>query len=429
MGSFLKDCRYALRQLLKSPGFTAAAVLTLAFGLGATTAIFSIFEGVLLRPLPFPKPGALVFLGDILEGVQHDESAAPSVTAPGAVIYMHDTHAFSGLGAYRTTTYEFSNGSHPAQINAARLTAGVFSTLGISPLVGRVFSEQEEKTGETLAVLSYATWENRFHADPQILRRKVLLDRRPYQIIGVMPRNFEFPLVPGHLNRCEIWVPMNFKQSELIQGAGNWGYYLVGRLKPGVTPEEAEQDAVPASREIMRSFPPALSNRHLRPGVRRLNEMTVAEARSLIQTLFMAVLVVLFIASANLAGLLLLRMMRRRREISVRIALGASRVAILRQTISEALLLSATGGLLGLVLAAVSLRAGVSFLPETLPRIDSIRLDWGVVALALGAAILTGLFCGLIPGLSISRNELGEALKEGAQERREPYTHGCGQGW
>jgi ABC-type antimicrobial peptide transport system permease subunit len=222
---------------------------------------------------------------------------------------------------------------------------------------------------------------------------------------------------------------MNFKQSELIQGAGNWGYYLVGRLKPGVTPEEAEQDAVPASREIMRSFPPALSNRHLRPGVRRLNEMTVAEARSLIQTLFMAVLVVLFIASANLAGLLLLRMMRRRREISVRIALGASRVAILRQTISEALLLSATGGLLGLVLAAVSLRAGVSFLPETLPRIDSIRLDWGVVALALGAAILTGLFCGLIPGLSISRNELGEALKEGAQERREPYTHGCGQGW
>jgi predicted permease len=216
---------------------------------------------------------------------------------------------------------------------------------------------------------------------------------------------------------------MNFRQSELIQGAGNWGYYLVGRLKPGVTPEEAEQDAIPASREIMRSFPPALSNRHLRPGVRRIDDMTVAQARSLIHTLFLAVLVVLFIASANLAGLLLLRVMRRQREISVRIALGASRVAILRQTVSEALLLSVIGGLLGLVLAAVSLRVGVRFLPETLPRIDSIRLDWGVVALTVVAAILTGLFCGLVPGLSISRQAVGEALKEGGRSGTTGAVH------
>ncbi len=178
MRSFLKDCRYAVRHLRKSPGFATAAILTLAFGLGATTAIFSIFEGVLLRPLPFPKPGALVFLGDILEGVQRDESAGPAVTAPGALIYMHDAHAFSALGAYRTTTYEFSNGTKPAQINAARLNAGVFSTLGVSAMVGRVFSEQEEKTGEPVAVLSYQTWENRFHADPHMLDLRSTLIRR-----------------------------------------------------------------------------------------------------------------------------------------------------------------------------------------------------------------------------------------------------------
>src|SRR5689334_19966127 len=139
MGSFPQDCRYALRQLRKSPGFTLTAVLALAFGIGATTAIFSIVEGVLLRPLPFPDPARLVFLGDIIEGVQHDETGAPSVTAPGALTYIQDTQAFSGLGAYRTTTYEFSNSGNPVQINAARLTAGVFPTLGVSPVRGRVF--------------------------------------------------------------------------------------------------------------------------------------------------------------------------------------------------------------------------------------------------------------------------------------------------
>jgi putative ABC transport system permease protein len=415
MESIIQELRYALRQLRKSPGFTLTAVLTLAFGIGATTAIFSIVEGVLLRPLPFSDQARLVTLGDILEGVHYGGGDAPGVTAPGVRTYIRDTRAFSSLGGYQASTYEFSGLGDPAQINAARLTASMFPVLGVSPLMGRTFTQQEDAGSQLVAVLSYQTWRSRFHGDAYILGRKILLDRKPYEIIGVMPREFEFPLVPGQLNRSELWVPMSFTQAELIQGAGSWSYYMVGRLKPGVSPAQAQQDAASAAREIMRNFPPALSSRRIHPAVQPLDETTVAQARPLVRTLFLAVTVVLFIACANLAGLLLVRVIRRRREISVRLALGASAAAILRQSLVEALLLSISGGLLGLALAAIALRVGVSFLPETLPRVSSIGLDWQVVAFALGLAVFTGLFCGLIPALAAARTGLNEALKEGGR--------------
>jgi len=424
VGAFSLDLRHAARQLGKSPRFTLTAVLTLALAIGATTTIFSIVEGVLLRPLPFANPNRLVFLGDVLEGVDHNESGAPGVTARGADIYTRETHAFSSLGAYSNhNTYELSNLTYPARVNAARLTASVFPTLGVSPLMGRVFSKQEETDDASVAVLSYETWQARFNADRHIVERKVLLDRKPYQVIGVMPREFEFPLVPGHLNRTELWLPLHFTQAELIQGAGNWGYNLVGRLKPDFSPLQAEEDAAPAAQEIMRSFPPALSSRRLRPAVRRIDEITVADSRALIRTLFLAVIVVLLIAAANLAGLLLVRFTGRRREISVRMAVGASRMAVLRQPVLEALLISLAGGLVGLALAALTLPIGVSFLPETLPRINSIVLDGGVVALAFAAALLTGLFCGIIPGLAIARTEISDALKDGGRSSTTGTSH------
>ncbi|MGA2539623.1 MAG: ABC transporter permease, partial [Terracidiphilus sp.] len=300
-----REMRFALRQLRKSPGFTLTAMLTLAFGIGATTAIFSIVEGVLLRPLPFPDQARLMTLGDRLEGVKYVEGDAPGVTAPGVVTYMRDTHAFSSLGGYQPSTFELSGVSEPAQINAARLTASIYQVLGVSPLMGRVFTQEEDEGRQPVAVLSYATWRSRFHADTHILGQKISLDRKPYEIIGVMPRGFEFPLVPGHLNRSELWVPVSFTQPELAQGAGAWAFYLVGRLKPGVTPAQAQDDAGGAAREIMRNFPPALSNRRIHPMVQPLDEITVGSARPLIRTFFFAVLVVLFIACANLAGLLL----------------------------------------------------------------------------------------------------------------------------
>jgi putative ABC transport system permease protein len=412
--SLFQDVRYALRQLRKSPAFTLTAVITLAFGIGATTAIFSIVEGVLLRPLPFSDPARLVTLGDILEGVHYGDDV-PGVTAPGIRTYMRETHAFSSLGGFQTSTYELSGEGDPAQINAARLTASVFSALGVSPLMGRPFTRQEDENSQQVAVISYQTWRSRFHGDAHILGQKILLDRKPYEIIGVMPREFEFPLVPGQLNRSELWVPMSFTQAELVQGAGNWGYSTVGRLKPGVTPAQAQQDAVGAAQEIMRNFPPALSSRRIHPAVQPLAEATVAQARPLVRTLFLAVIVVLFIACANLAGLLLVRVIRRRREISVRLALGASGAAVLRQSLVEALLLSIGGGVLGLVLASIALRVGVSFLPETLPRVSSIALDGRVVAFALGLAVLTGLLCGLVPAFAAARTGVNDALKEGGR--------------
>jgi predicted permease len=414
MESLLREVRVALRQLRKSPGFTVTAVLTLAFGIGATAAIFSIVEGVLLRPLPFANPGQLVTLGDRLEGVDYDNDSS-GVTAPGVRIYTRDTTAFSSLGGYTNTTYELSGVGDPASINASRLTAGMFPTLGVSPLMGRVFTQQEDEGAGQVAVLSYQMWRTRFHGDAHILGQKLLLDRKPYEIIGVMPREFEFPLVPGQLNRSELWVPMSFTQAELVQGAGAWTNQIVGRLKPGVTPAQAQQDAVAAAQEIMRNFPPALSARRIHPAVFPLDESTTVQARPLLRTLFLAVSVVLFIACANLAGLLLVRVIRRRREISVRMALGASGAAVLRQSLIESLLLSIGGGLIGLGLAAAALRLGISLLPETLPRVSSIGLDWQVVAFALALAALTGLLCGLAPALSASRTRVNEALKEGGR--------------
>ena len=414
MRRLLREIRFALRQLRKSPGFTLTAVLTLAFGIGATTAIFSIVEGVLLRPLPFADPAGLLALGDRLEGVEYGLDA-PGVTAPGVRTYIRDTHAFVSMGAYTPASYELSAAGDPAQINAARLTAGMIPTLGVSPLMGRTFTAQEDEGGQQVAILSYDTWRSRFHGETHILGQKILLDRKPYEIIGVMPRDFEFPLVPGHLNRSELWVPMTFTQAELIQGAGAWAYYLVGRVKPGVTPLQAQDDAVAASQEIMRNFPPALSNRRIHPAVVPLDEATVAQARPLIRTLFFAVSVVLFIACANLAGLLLVRVIRRRREISVRLALGASGAQVLRQSIVESLVLSVSGGLIGLALAAVALRVGVSLLPETLPRIHSIGVDWKVAAFALALAVITGLLCGIIPAFAAARTGVSEALKEGGR--------------
>ncbi len=423
MDKLFRDMRHALRQLRKTPGFTLTAVLTLAFGIGATTAIFSIVEGVLLRPLPFPAPARLVALGDSIDGNDLGGGAGYT-TAPEVVQYVRNTRSFSSLGAYRQTGYELSGLGEPTQISASRVTASIFPTLGVSPSIGQAFTQREDEASQQLAVISYQTWQSRFHGDAHILGQKILLDRRPYEIIGVMPRDFEFPLVPGQLNRSELWVPMSFTQGEIVQGAGNWNFHLVGRLKPGVTLAQAHQDVGRVQQEIMKGFPAAMASLRLDPVVQPLEEATVAQARPLVRTLFLAVAVVLFIACANLAGLLLVRVIRRRREISIRLALGASGSAILRQSLVEATTLSVGGGLLGLALAWAALRAGVSFLPETLPRIDSIGLDWKVVVFALGLAVLTGVVCGLIPALAAARTSVNDTLKEGGRSGAAGAGHG-----
>jgi len=411
----LHNLRIVVRHLLKSPGFTATTVLMLALGIGATTAIFSVVEGVLLRPLPFPHSESLVQLSDILQGADVGGNGEVGVTAPDIQAYTRDTRSFENLGGYVQADYELSGIGDPAQVNASRLSSGVFPALQVAPLIGRFFTQQEDDNKAKVAILSYSLWQSRLHGDPHVLGTKILLDRKPYEIIGVMPRNFEFPLVPGHLNSSELWIPTSFDRDEITNGAASWNFNMVGRLKPGVTPAQAESDAQRVAQETMRNYPAFMASTQIRAVVRSLREETVEQARPLVRILFLAIVVVLLIACANLAGLLLVRAIRRRREIAVRLALGARTSVLLREAILESLVLSTTGGLLGLELAAMTLRVGVSWLPETLPRVNEIGLDWPVVVFAITLAVLTGIVCGLAPAFAALRTSVNETLKEGGR--------------
>ena len=419
MHSLTQDLRFAFRQLRKAPGFSLTVVLTLALGIGATTAIFSLVEGILLRPLPFNNPDRLVLLGDHLGG-----GTNTPVTAREIGTYSSATSAFSSLGGFIGTSYELSGGALPEEINAARFTASVFPTLGVNPILGRVFTRGEEDSHQPLAVISYALWLNRYHRDPRILGSSVVLDRKAYSIIGVMPRSFEFPLVDGHLNQTQLWVPMSLTPDELSdEHAGFWGYQIVARLKDGVTLSQASQDADRVAQQVMRSFSPTMSAIHIRGDIKPLREFAVADVRPLLRVLFIAVSVVLLIACVNVASLLLVRAIRRRREYAVRLAIGASSSVIIRESIFEGLLLSVAGGALGLAFAAIAIRTALHLLPESMPRIDSISLDATVIGFALALALACGVLCSLAPAFAALRTNLTESLKEGDRSGTGSSSH------
>jgi len=416
-----QNLRLGLRQLGKAPGFSVTVILMLGLGIGAATAIFSLVEGILLRPLPFKDGGRLVLLGDHLGG-----GPGISVTAREIGTYSNASEAFSSLGGYITTGYELSGGEQPEEVNAARVTAGTFATLGVQPMIGRVFTVEEEEASQPLAVISYAFWLSRYNGDGKIPGRSVVLDRRPYTIIGVMPRGFEFPLQTGRLEQVQLWTPLSLTHDELSdQQAGFWGYHLVARLREGVTVAQAAQDVDRVARQVMSSFPASMAAIHIRGDVVPLGEQAVEDVRPLLRTLFLAVSVVLLIACANVSGLLLVRAIRRRREYAVRLALGARSGAIIRESVVEGLLLSLGGGLLGLACAAAAIRAALPLLPESMPRIDSISVDAPVAAFALMLALATGALCSLTPAFTALRTDLAESFKEGAR----CGTGGSGHKW
>ena len=419
MHALAHDLRSAFRQLRKAPGFTLTVVIILALGIGATTAIFSLVEGILLRPLPFRDPERLVLLGDHLQNGPNTP-----VTAREIPTYSSTTSAFSSLGGYIGTSFELSGGATSEEIPGARFTAGVFPTLGIQPLIGRVFTAQEEAGHQPLAVISFALWLNRFHHDPEALGTSIVLDRRAYSIIGVMPRSFEFPLTAGRLDQAQVWVPMSLTAEELSdEHAGFWGYQMVARLKDGVTFTQAASDADRVAKQIMRSFPASMAAIHIKGDVTPLREYAVSEARPLLRTLFFAVTVVLLLACVNVAGLLLVRAIRRRREYAICLALGARSGVIIRQAVLEGLLLSFAGGLLGLGFAAAVIRAALYLLPDSMPRVDSITLDANVTAFAFFLALVTGVLCSLAPVFAALRTDPMENLKEGVRTATGASSH------
>lgn len=411
--------RFALRQLRKAPGFTFTVVLPLALGIGATTAIFSLVEGILLRPLPFSNPDRLVLVGDHLGG-----GASTSVTAREIGTYTNVASAFSSLGGYITTSYEVSGRATPEQVNGARFSAGVFTALGVRPIIGRVFTQEEEDAHQPQAVISYALWRSRYQRDPDVLGSAIVLDRRPYSIIGVMPRSFQFPLEDGQLDQAQLWVPLSLTPDELSeQRAGFWGYQMVARLKDGVTFSQAAQDADRVARQVMRNLPAAQSAIHIQGDVQSLIEYGVAEVRPLLRALFLAVSVVLLIACVNVASLLLVRAIRRRSEYAVRLALGARSSVIILESLFEGLLLGVAGGLPGLAFAAIAIQTTLHLLPDSMPRVDSISLDATVASFALMLALLTGALCSLAPAFAALRTNLTETLKEGGRSGTGASTH------
>ncbi len=419
MHAIFKDVRLALRQLRKSPAFTLTTVLTLALGIGATTAVFSLVEGILLRPFPFPNPERLVILGDRI-----GNGVSTPVTARDIGTYSKSASAFSSMGGYALGTYELLGGQFPEEISGARMTASTFATLGVQPQLGRVFNRQEDEGRQPVAIISDALWQNRYHRDPRVLGTKIELDRKAYSIIGVMPRSFEFPLDAGRLNQPQLWVPLSLTPDELSeQAAGFFGYHIVARLKDGVALPAAAQDADRVAHEIMRNYPATMTQIRIRGDVAQLHDYVVGETKPILRALFVAVGIVLLIACVNVAVLLLVRAIRRRRESAVRLALGARASTIIRESMVEGIVLSTAGALLGFALAAIAVRTSLGFLPDSIARIDSVSIDGGVAFFALALAIVSGVVSSMAPAFAAVRANITDTLKDGARAGSGGRTH------
>src|SRR6202789_302105 len=420
MSAVAQTLRIAIRQLWKEPGFTLTVVLTLALGIGAATAIFSLIEGILLSPLPFREPERLMLIGDHLGGRD-----GIGMTAREIETYTATTTAFASVGGYAGKDCETprGEGNTPEEIPGMRLTAGVFPTLGVEPLLGRVFNRDEEDENRQVAVISYATWLNRFHRDRAVLGRTIDLDSRSYTVIGVMPRSFEFPVQVGRLNHTELWVPMSLTPDERAEAhEGVWAYQMVARLKDGVAVQQAA-DVERVAQLISRNFPPSMAAIKIRGDAAPLRDRVVGNVRPMLHALLGAVGIVLLIACVNVAGLLLVRAIRRRREYAVRLALGAGSGRILRESVVEGTALSIAGGLLGLALAAGIIRVALHLLPESMPRIDQIAINGTVVGFALLLAVATGMLCSLAPAFAATRTGVMENLKQSSLSSTGTRSH------
>lgn len=406
----LRDLRFASRQLARAPGFTSIAVLTLAIGIGGVTAVFSVVLAVLLRPLPFKDSGRLISLHEHIAGDSHDLN----VTAPDVLIFERESSAFLGVGGFIGSGYELTGAGAPFKARAERVTASVFPLLGIDPMLGRTFTQKEDDDASPVTVISYALWKGRFHSDPNVLGTTVDLDRRPYTIVGVMPRSFEFPLDAGRLSHRDLWVPMSFTPAERKSEGDNFDYSAIARLKPSITVSQAHQDVDRVLARIQAQYP-AKSGVKLHASIVPLREEVIHNARPILRILLGAVALILLIASANLANLLLVKGASRRRELGMRIALGAARKTLFRQLLTESLALSCLGGVAGTALAVVLVRLAAAKLPDSLPRLSEIGVSWPILVAGMVLTASTGLLCGLTPAVQSTHGDVLDSLRDGGR--------------
>ncbi len=412
METLLQDVGYGLRMLRQSPGFTAVALVVLTIGIGANVAIFSVVNTVLLRPLPYQDPGRLVMLWESLPGIGYGQLG----TSSGEYLdYRDRNRVFSGIAGYKNDTANLTGSGQPERIPITRASANLFSVLGVQPMLGRTYTAEEDRPGAgKVAVLSHGLWKRRYGADRNILGRAVDLDGQPYTVIGVMPAWFQFPFSTlPYSEQAELWVPVAFTPDEIMDRVREFGTFTVARLKPGVSLQEAQEDVARVAAQFQKQYPQIYSGDiYVKPTASRLAADVVGKVRPMLLVLLGAVGFVLLIASANLANLLLARATTRSREMAVRAALGASQRRLLRQSLTESVLLAAEGGALGLFAAFWLVRLLVAFGPERVPRLQDVTIEPAVLAFAVAISVLTGIMFGIAPAWRASRGELLSALKE-----------------
>lgn len=406
LGELGQDLRFAGRQLAKSPGFTLVAVLTLALGIGATTAIFSVVYGVLLRPLPYPQPERLVRAFAVGPKGQLHGAFSP----PNFLDYRAASRSLSGLSAFHGGTLNLSgDGGEAERLPTSWVSANFFSVLGTRPLAGRTFAPGEDQPGAPrVAVLSEEVWRRRFGGDPRVVGRSLTLSGEPYQVVGILRHGERYPF------GVDVWVPLVFKPDEMAERGGVF-LATLGRLAPAATLKAAEAEAVVVGHRLRDQFPTDNKGYMDSLTVVPLLKRMVGDTRKPLLILLGAVSFVLLIACSNVANLLLVRAAAREGEIVIRSALGAGRARIVRQLLTESLLLALLGGAAGVGLAAWALKLLVSAGPEDIPRLAEIGLDGVALAFALGISLATGVLFGLAPALQTSRTDLAAAIREGTR--------------
>jgi putative ABC transport system permease protein len=426
MTSLTQEARYAFRTLRKRPGFVFIVVSALALTIGANTAIFSAVHSVLLSPLPFRDPGQLVDVGESLPGFG---PGPMPFSAPDYEAFRARTKSFQDLGIYGDHKYELSGIDAPERIQGARVSASLWTTLGVTPLLGRYFTNDEDRGSRPVVLLSYGLWRSRFGADSLILGKGITLDRVRYTVVGVMPDSFVFPLRGPRYNDepAELYTPISFTKAELEGWGTMFNNSVIGRLRPGVTVGQAQAEATTLMSHIFNElYPPELRQENLHIGSRivPLRESVVGKVEPILLVLFGAVALVLLIGCADIASLLLTRAAARQREMSIRTALGASRFSLIRQVLIESLLLAITGGALGLIVAAWATTLLVKLSPGNIPLVETIHIDGPVLAFTLGLSVFTALLFGIFPALEASRADVNEGLREGARGQTQGTQRG-----